>query len=60
MAWFLMLNADMGMVNWVEIGLTYGVLGVIILGSLIALAIVKKRAKHEARFTHCFYEVGEA
>lgn len=48
MAWFLMLNADMGMVNWVEIGLTYGVLGVIILGSLIALAIVKKRAKNEA------------
>ncbi len=48
MAWFLMLNADMGAVNWVEIGLTYGVLGVIILVSLIALAIVKKSARKEA------------
>jgi hypothetical protein len=41
MAWIFMLNADTGAVNWVEVGLTYGVLAAVILVSLIALAIVK-------------------
>lgn len=52
MAWIFMLNADTGAVNWVEVGLTYGVLAAVILVSLIALAIVKKRAKKEATLSN--------
>lgn len=48
MAWFMMLNADTGVANWMEIGLTYAALGLIILISLIALAIVKKSIRKEA------------
>lgn len=48
MAWFLMLNADMGAVNWVEVGLKYAALGLVIVASLIVLAIMKKSSHKEA------------
>ncbi len=48
MAWYMMLNADMGGVNWVETGLAYAFFGSIILISLIALAIAKKSIRKEA------------
>lgn len=48
MAWFLLLNTDMGAVNWVEIGLTYAVLGLIIIVSLATLAIIKKKIRKDA------------
>lgn len=47
MAW-LLLNTDMGTVNWVEIGLTYAVMGLIIIVSLVSLAIMKKKMRKDA------------
>lgn len=48
MEWIVLLTSESSEINWLESGLTYGILALVIIVSLIVLSIVKRAIHKEA------------